>query len=269
MPMFILAMALLLPVLPASFASSAPLGATIHTTYGDVRITQIEVIQREWDRPCGFMARAVNSSPVAWENATFMITVSGVDKRLAHVELQISATAEYIGSDPDNWYHVVGRCVEQAGGDPGTGNDKQAAITPYRVDVKLTHGTPDPGDVANFPRWKADQAAAVVAKKRAVAAAATRAAMLAKLPILNSGTTVAFLGADLKCAQQFEEALRMDGLEKRKRIADLVTYGCGVLVDVPVRAMSGQREGTFVLVTIADGKQQGKSGWIPFAWLKQ
>jgi hypothetical protein len=76
LPMFIPMMALLL-VFPASFASSAPLSATIPTTYGDIRITQIEVIQREWDSPCGFAAHALNSSPVPRENATFAITVSG------------------------------------------------------------------------------------------------------------------------------------------------------------------------------------------------
>jgi hypothetical protein len=41
---------------------------------------------------------------------------------------------------------------------------------------------------------------------------------MAKLPILNGGSSVAFLAADRKCAEQFQQVFSMEGLEKRKRL---------------------------------------------------
>lgn len=112
----------------------------------------------------------------------------------------------------------------------------------------------------------ADLAAAE--RKRVADAAAARAAYLAKLPLMNAGSPLAFLGSDRKCAEQFQQALGMDGLEKRKRIADLISYGCGVTVDSPVRVVAGQQDRDFLVVTVADGKFEGKSGWVPVSWLK-
>ena len=53
---------------------------------------------------------------------------------------------------------------------------------------------------------------ALAAKKKADAAA-QEAARIAKLPRLVSGRAYAFLGSDRKCAEQFQQALTMDGLE--------------------------------------------------------
>jgi hypothetical protein len=112
------------------------------------------------------------------------------------------------------------------------------------------------------------RAAAAAARKGAADAAAAHARYLASLPTLQAGAQVAFLGADRKCAEQFQQALGMDGLEKRKRIADLVSYGCGVIVDGTARITIGTRDGNYSQVTIADGKHTGKEGWVPNIWVK-
>jgi len=129
------------------------------------------------------------------------------------------------------------------------------------VEFKLIKGTSALEEERN--------AAAERARAKATQArVAARAAELAKLPLLSSGGTTAFVGADRKCAQQFQEALALDGLEKRKRIADLVTYGCGFIADSPVRVTTTPQRGEYVLITIADGNQTGRSGWVPVLWVK-
>ena len=147
------------------------------------------------------------------------------------------------------------------------------------VEFKLIKGTSALEEhrnaAAERARAKATQAraAARAADERArgnaaEARVAARAAELAKLPLLSSGGTTAFVGADRKCAQQFQEALALDGLEKRKRIADLVTYGCGFIAHSPIRVTTTPQLGEYVLITIADGNQAGRSGWVPVLWVK-
>jgi hypothetical protein len=122
-------------------------------------------------------------------------------------------------------------------------------------------------------------------------------AEMAKLPILNgdlvvqdgkgAGSSLAFLASDQKCAEQFQQALSMEGLGKRQRIADLVTYKCGSLIKTPVRleklslatVESIMDKAIYVRVTIADvpelsvaginlpGESKGRSGWVPLSWL--
>ena len=64
-------------------------------------------------------------------------------------------------------------------------------------------------------------------------------AYLAKLPMIVSGGESIFLGSDRKCAEQFQQALAMDGLEKRKRLADLISHGCGFIAASPARVTGG------------------------------
>jgi tetratricopeptide (TPR) repeat protein len=100
-------------------------------------------------------------------------------------------------------------------------------------------------------------------------------AEMAKLPILNGGSSVAFLAADRKCAEQFQKAFSMEGLEKRKRLAELVQYKCGLVVDTPVHLAklpvetveAIQHKATYTSVTIAEGESKGKSGWVPTSWV--
>jgi hypothetical protein len=94
-------------------------------------------------------------------------------------------------------------------------------------------------------------------------------AALAKLPTLDSRAAVVFLGTDRKCAVQFREAVdSMDGLEKRKRMADLVSYGCGFITGGPVHVKVGGFDANYVLVELAEGTQQGKRGWVPIEWIR-
>ena len=112
-------------------------------------------------------------------------------------------------------------------------------------------------------------------------------ASYAKLPLLNTETSVAFLASDRKCAQQFQEVFSMEGIEKGKRIDDLIHYHCGVLIDVPVRLKALSLDSVeaigdgaaYIKVTVADcvtsikncpvGNEhaQGKSGWVPTKWV--
>jgi hypothetical protein len=142
-------------------------------------------------------------------------------------------------------------------------------FTPDKMVGRFVRGTPDRNDVATFNRRK-------VAKEKAVVLAASRAklvsdtvaayaAVMAKLPLLNA---VTFIGADQKCAEQFHQALSMDGLEKRKRMADLVLYRCGFIIDSPVHVRLIATDHGYVMVTIADyGEYLGKTGWVPSALL--
>ena len=60
----------------------------------------------------------------------------------------------------------------------------------------------------------------------------------------------------------------MDGLEKRKRMSDLVAYGCGFLADSPVHVELVQNDSAYALVRLAEGKEDGRNGWVPVAWMK-
>ena len=111
------------------------------------------------------------------------------------------------------------------------------------------------------------KAKALAAKKKADAAA-QEAARVAKLPRLVSGRAHAFLGSDRKCAEQFQQALTMDGLERRKRIADLLSYDCGILVDDMVHVSPiGLLVSGYRLVSVEDGNDRFKRGWVPESWI--
>jgi len=117
-------------------------------------------------------------------------------------------------------------------------------------------------------------AAAVAEKERATRAAAAakdRAAQdaaLRSLPTVNNGNVAIFLGADRKCSEQFVQAMSLEGLEKRKKMAELVTFGCGYLADAGVHVKRLETQSTYCRVAPAEGKQQGKPGWVPCSWVK-
>jgi len=91
---------------------------------------------------------------------------------------------------------------------------------------------------------------------------------LARFPILNSGASTIFVGSDRKCSEQFVQALSMEGLEKRKRLAELVSYGCGFIEDSNVHAMRLQAEGSYCQVRLVNGKHLNEMGWVPCSWVK-
>jgi hypothetical protein len=95
-----------------------------------------------------------------------------------------------------------------------------------------------------------------------------RAAYLGSLPIINNGNAAIFIGSDRKCSEQFVQAISMDGLEKRKKMAELVTFGCGYLVDAGIHVKRIAADATYCRVEPAEGKQAGKSGWVPCSWVK-
>jgi hypothetical protein len=225
-----------------------PSAISVKTPYGPMELYGISF--ERW-LACEFKASLSNSTGVAWANLDFKISIDAIDGSGQKASASANVHVERIGGD--NVSIARGLC------------DVPPRFNPVAANAVLMHGQPDPLDVARFERAERQRKNA---ETKAAADSAARSAALAKLPILNSGSAAAFIGSDRKCAQQFQEALGMDGLEKRKRIAELVSYGCGFLADSPVRVTSGQRDGAFVLITLADGRQQGKSGWIPVAWLR-
>ncbi len=118
--------------------------------------------------------------------------------------------------------------------------------------------------------------ATLQAVTREAAEAARRAAYVSQSPRLFNGFEEIFISADRKCAQQFIEAQSMEGLEKRKRLAELLQYGCGfsvisgTRVDV-LRTMEGFAE-VFILTDLSAVSRSPasaqKSGWVPVAWVK-
>ena len=104
----------------------------------------------------------------------------------------------------------------------------------------------------------------VAAEKERIA----QAAYLRRLPTVTNGNVAIFLGADRKCSEQFVQALSTDGLEKRKKIADLVAYGCGYLTDAGIHVKRLEVDSTYCRVAPAEGKQVGKPGWVPCNWVK-
>ncbi len=99
-------------------------------------------------------------------------------------------------------------------------------------------------------------------------ARAARAAYLGGLPVISNGNAAIFIGSDRKCSEQFVQAMSMDGLEKRKKMAELVTFGCGYLVDAGIHVKRLAADAAYCRVEPAEGKQAGKSGWVPCSWVK-
>ena len=112
---------------------------------------------------------------------------------------------------------------------------------------------------------QADEAA----KKAEASRLEKRRAFLAAQPKLDAGTEGVPVAADKKCLQQTVEAVAMEGLEKRKRLAELVSFGCIFLVPrgTPVSA-SDRGEGDPQQVTMLTGQYAGRSGWVLGAWVR-
>jgi hypothetical protein len=251
---------LLPPIGTPATAGTDLLMANIDTKYGSLTIENVRIVSR--GESCELRANVSNLAPVAWSALAVEILVDGRDDKGDAVKVTGKAEADRLSRDATGF--VTGRCTHRAIGDFGNGLNPQK-FEALRVRAKFLSGTPNPTDAAAYGVAQKQRAAS---QKRAAEASSARAAALAKFPILNSGTPSAFIGSDRKCAAQFQEALGMEGLEKRKRIADLVSYGCGFLAENPVRVSPGQRDGAFVFVTMMDGKQLSKNGWVPTTWLK-
>lgn len=94
-------------------------------------------------------------------------------------------------------------------------------------------------------------------------------ARLATMATLFSGAELLFIGADRKCSEQFVQASEMEGLEKRKRLAELISYSCGFATRPGVHISILQSANGYSLVRLEDGKEAGKTGWVPLKWMIQ
>jgi hypothetical protein len=94
------------------------------------------------------------------------------------------------------------------------------------------------------------------------------AAYLSKFPTIDNGADSVFIGSDRKCSEQFVQAVSLEGLEKRKRLADLISYGCGFVEDRKVHAVKIQTVGAYCLVRLVNGKRPNDSGWVPCTWFR-
>ena len=235
-------------VLVVRGTATVPTQTTVQTPYGPLKFTAMKVIQVETDRPCGFMANVENTTGIRWEDVVFVATITGFDSEGNHISAKATLKREYL--DGDVVAMVSGPC------DRIWPHINVAAIA-----ISLASGTPDKEDIAAFRR---DQAA----RKRSAEEAAARSAFISKLPVLCNGNDQVFVGSDQKCSEQFVQALSMDGLEKRKRVADLLTYGCGFLVKDQTHVEIVEKRVGYLLIKPVEGPKIGKSGWVPTAWIK-
>jgi hypothetical protein len=228
-----------------------PKTTDVTTRYGTIRFYNIELIGEMKDRPCGFSAHITNFTGVALDDdPTFLVKISGLDLSGKRSTFEFPVVSVYVGNDPFNRYSARGACPETI-----------PDIAPDQIQISLLSGTPDQEDLVRIARLKASESA----RRSALTA---RDARLRQLPLLASGSVTAFIAADRKCAQQFQDALKLEGLEKRKHIADLFAYGCGFVAASPVRILVVKRDAEYALITLADGKTEGKSGWVSIGWLK-
>ncbi len=180
----------------------------------------------------------------------------------------MQALADVGDREPDSWTSYSGTpaiAILQR----GSGCAKVRLIKTGKTGWVSSALIPTPEEVtrATAAREKAEQDRQK-AQQAQQKAEQERTAALAKLPALINGNESIFIGSDKRCAEQFVEATRMEGLEKRKRLADLISYQCGFIVKTGTRVVVKSRNSDFVLVEMADGENVGKSGWVAGSWLK-
>lgn len=107
------------------------------------------------------------------------------------------------------------------------------------------------------------------ARVRAARDREERARYLAQFPMLLPGSEAAFVGADRKCAAQFVEAMQMEGLEKRKRIAELISFRCGFTVKCGTRVQPLNSESGYTQVKVVEGERADQAGWVPAGWIRK
>jgi len=97
---------------------------------------------------------------------------------------------------------------------------------------------------------------------------ANRQARLAELPKLRMPGEQTPLAADSKCLEETIVANRMQGLEKRKRLQELVSYRCIELLEGGVPVMVLEKRPNSLKVRIMDGESEGKTGWVLPQWVR-
>ena len=209
---------------------------------------------------CSFVGNVEEVGGVTWRNLELSIKLSGVPNGNP-VSIDIPIRIESI--DGHQHQEVKAAC-----------HDKPwPQFTPTEMTAKVINGT---------PTKSADEGGAYGGSVLTQISAS-----YAKLPILNVGSSVAFLASDRKCAQEFQQVFSMEGMEKGKRINELIQYHCGSVIDVPVRlealsvdASEAITDGSaYIKVTVADcvsgvkncpvGNEnaKGKTGWVLAKWV--
>jgi len=251
----------ILAAVPVVAQSDVPIAVTFeHGTFqfSDLRSFRTsKTLQR--DIPCisGTIRNETNS---AWNNAKFTVTITFENGRQAIETIEISSIP--LGSkqrfeSPDLEGRYVARAAKswdiQFEGGRRTPSPQQALIE-------------EKAQQAEWEAQKANAAKAAAARRAAAVKViaekkAAREAELAQLPKL-SGADLHFVGYDKKCVDEFLDASSMEGLAKRKRIAELISYQCGFIENdgVPVDVLA--REGKHVRIRIRDGHNTGKVGWV-------
>jgi hypothetical protein len=249
---------------PVSLLLSEPVGTpiTVSVPTGMFIFEKVTLFQRseilKRDIP-HFEVRLTNHTSRDWTRVVFHIVVKGqstdADSKPVEETMDLTVPAIYSGETQEFTRYFIYR-----------------EFTPSDIQITFKGGEDHPNAEQREAMARA-QKARVDAKRRKEladkkAAADARLAYLAKFPILQNGSPVAFIGSDRKCSAQFVEAAAMEGLEKRKRIADLIVYGCGFTVDTGTHVSVTQKDGAYALVKVIEGGHDGKSGWVPISWLK-
>jgi hypothetical protein len=94
-------------------------------------------------------------------------------------------------------------------------------------------------------------------------------AYLWSLPVLDSGTEAAFIGADQGCARDYLKALEAGGLEGRKTMRELLINACGETTARGqwIRIVEPGSEFSLVEV-VGEGAGVEKKGWVPNRFIR-
>lgn len=146
-------------------------------------------------------------------------------------------------------------------------------LSPVTVELIEGKRTRTPAELAETEKQKQQ----TEAKKRALSAkrsaerkaeAEKHRAFLAKLPKLNRNGVAAPVASDLGCLRDAEAVLGEEGLEARKKLSELISYGCIFVPPVLTPVVRLGSEGNAVWIKIADGDYEGRVGWVRKSWLE-
>lgn len=201
----------------------------VKTPHGDLLLRIISLPHEQPERPCGFSARVGNTSAIEWLNTTLSVTVTGYDYQDRSMSLAIALHADRIGKGSNAAVNLTAICK---------GDRFIQEVRDIRA--VFVSGTPDP-----------------------------EAIRLTTLPIVDAHPNPLFVAADRKCAMQFQQSLKLDGLDLRKAMAELVAYSCGFIVPSAVRATQENSDSGFALITISEGSFKNRAGWVPLLWIRR
>lgn len=115
-----------------------------------------------------------------------------------------------------------------------------------------------------------EKAATEERKRQAKVDAAIKARrdMLSRSPKLDAGTPSVAVAVDRKCLDQAVAAINGEGVEARKALQELIRYACVFLTPRGTPITVNESDGKHTAVTVLDGAQIGKSGWVLNSWIQ-